>query len=314
MLLLTYPLVQHALESQSSQSLGLVPEWSVDSDSMLSSAQVAGAVTAVMVMKFNSGWTPMDSSNIPKFRPSRRVGQHDISNKVLEVDNSFLMLTFQAVVVANDTASLWGVLVNPRSSRTIQANKTTVFQRHFWHSVIVMFMNFPRFFTTCRARWLRAAERSCELRRVYQCSVVGFICCLWVSSLDLKIFVLTIIWALNNHVHPSPSTQRPSPINFPDFLHEQDVRIGIQGGKSIRIPLPHLFKCRLRRIKVPWQPSCSTAGCYEAYRVFCQTHCCGHLKRMQTGIPSAWTYVPWSKVAILGMVITPLIGILIMDI
>lgn len=55
-----------------------------------------------------------------------------------------------------------------------------------------------------------------------------------------------------------PSTQRPSPINFPDFLHEQDVRIGIQGGKSIRIPLPHLFKCRLRRIKVPWQPSCST--------------------------------------------------------
>lgn len=76
-------------------------------------------------------------------------------------------------------------------------------------------------------------------------------------------------------------TKRPSPINFPDILHEQDVRIGIQGGKSIRIPLPHLFKCRLRRIKVPWRKSCSTAGTMKLTE---------NVEKMQTGKPTPWRY------------------------
>lgn len=51
------------------------------------------------------------------------------------------MLTFQAVVIANDTASLWGILVNPQSSRKFQASKTVIFQGRFEHSVILIFQD-----------------------------------------------------------------------------------------------------------------------------------------------------------------------------
>lgn len=47
------------------------------------------------------------------------------------------------------------------------------------------------------------------------------------------------------------SARKTGPRSEAAHLHEEDVGIGVQGGESIRISLPHLFKGCLRGVEAP---------------------------------------------------------------